>query len=254
MTGFAGFIQSMRGGPEDRPGALARAMHAPEPRDPEPRDPDEIAAGLMARGYRAGQASDLARRYGDTLAELAGVQEANEAARKRQERMARDQAAGRITAFDIMRMDASEPDAGREQQLERRAEGLRRQMADASAMISPPQARQPDPLEASSRNAQRLLAEVTRARMTGAADGTPRRERRPFDGAGNDAVRSESCTWCTEFGVTDEQSFLVHSDPEHPLPVTAPGTVPRAEQVRQVRAEQAAQAERHQYGSRTVTR
>jgi hypothetical protein len=92
---------------------------------------------------------------------------------------------------------------------------------------------------------------ASRAAWSAATSGTPR-ERRPFArrGAGH-AVRSEHCTWCTEFSLTDQESYLLHSDPELAVPVTPPGTVPEAEQARQVRAEQAreARADRHQYGS-----
>jgi hypothetical protein len=42
------------------------------------------------------------------------------------------------------------------------------------------------------------------------------------DGPGADAVRSEHCIHCTEAGVDDETAFLLHSDPQFPIPVTPP--------------------------------
>jgi hypothetical protein len=48
--------------------------------------------------------------------------------------------------------------------------------------------------------------------------------RRPFVRRGGAAVRSEYCVHCTEQGVDDETSYLLHSDPELNVPVTPPGT------------------------------
>ena len=53
-----------------------------------------------------------------------------------QEHVRRAHAAGRITAFDIARMDFGDRRPGRVARLERRAEGLRRQLAEASDLIS----------------------------------------------------------------------------------------------------------------------
>jgi hypothetical protein len=241
MTGFAGFIAGMRGDPADRPGPLQRAMAATD-RPEEPYDDDERQASLLARHYAPGQATDLAQRLGDTLAELAAVQEENEAARKRQERIARDHAAGRITVHDIMRMDAGEPDLAREQQLERRVRSLRKQVADASARISPPQQRlDGDGLEAAASRAHAAFAEVTRARI--AELGTTRLASRPAPrpkeasrSRGGVAVRSEHCVYCTQEGLDDSTSYLIHSDPDYNLPVTTPEQAALAAQYEQDQA------------------
>jgi hypothetical protein len=60
---------------------------------------------------------------------------------------------------------------------------------------------------------------ATRAKMAEAAAGTPR-QRRPF--AGGDAIRSEHCIHCIDNNVTDEESYLLHSDPEFAVPITPP--------------------------------
>ena len=214
MPGFAGFIESFRPGPEDRPDPLTRARWAPD-KPEDPPDEDERQANLMAAGYSPGSLTDLARRHADVMSELATVRDANEKARKAQERIARDHTAGRITAFDIMRMDFGEPDVARERQLERRAGNLRRQLEEAQAMISPPQQRGGDPLEAASRRAHEVFREVTRARWAEAQGARPPSERRPFGGAGGLAVRSEpvTCPDCIAVGATPEQSALIHLDP-----------------------------------------
>jgi hypothetical protein len=137
-------------------------------------DPDEHAANLVGRGYMPGLASQLAQRLGDTVAELEAEREKIEKGRRRQERIARDHAAGRITAFDIARMqDCDEGDEGRAALLEKRAKGLRTQIADAQAMISPQPQRDMDPLEAASRQAHEVFREMTRQRMAEAAQGRP---------------------------------------------------------------------------------
>jgi hypothetical protein len=220
--GFAGFIESMRGDPADRPDPLTRArMAADKPGDP--YDNDERAANLMGRGYAAGHVSDLAQRYTDTMSELATVQEANEAARKRQERIAREHAAGRITAFDIMRMDTAEPDTAREQQLGRRAESLRQQIEGASAMIAPPQARDADPYEAANRAAHELFRATTRQRMAEAQSRRP--AARPFGSASRGGVAARSETRCPRcqlpherYGMTEAECYLICNDPA-PEPV-----------------------------------
>lgn len=63
------------------------------------------------------------------------------------------------------------------------------------------------------------------------------RSRRPFDVL----TRSEQCLWCTEQNVSDEESYLLHSDPQFNLPVTPPG---RAEDAGQQQAE----ADQRRYG------
>jgi hypothetical protein len=83
------------------------------------------------------------------------------------ERLARDHAAGRLTALDALRMlNADEGDQHRCEQLERRAAGISRQIVEASQAISPPQARRSAvPLEDATRRANATFREVTRQRM-----------------------------------------------------------------------------------------
>jgi hypothetical protein len=67
------------------------------------------------------------------------------------------------------------------ERLERRADGIRRQIAEAQEMIAPPQQRDLDPVEAASRAAHEVFREVTRARWAEVQGGSrPRRERPPF--------------------------------------------------------------------------
>jgi len=67
--------------------------------------------------------------------------------------------------------------------LERRAQSRGRQLAEAQNLISPPQARDVDAVEAASRAAHEVFREVTRAAWEAAQSGTARpapRERPPF--------------------------------------------------------------------------
>jgi hypothetical protein len=148
-------------------------------------DPDEHAANLVSRGYTPGLLNQLSQRLADTTAELAAEEDKLERAAKRQARIARDHAAGRITAFDIARMqadDVDEGDRGTVERLERRAANLRQQIADASAMISPAEQRDADPVAAAASRAHETFRQVTRAKMAEAVAGRP--ERRPFASPG----------------------------------------------------------------------
>lgn len=154
-------------------------------------DPDERAANMIARGILPGQVSGLSQRLGDTLAELQGEQEKIERAQRRQERIKRDHQAGRITVFDIARMDFDEGDPGKVARLERRAESLRRQIAETAGLTAP--RREPeDPLQAATRRAHDAFIEVTRQRIAEAAARTG--EPRPFAGAGLSAADAAECT------------------------------------------------------------
>jgi hypothetical protein len=235
MTGFAEFIEGMRGGPEDRPDPLTRARLAHVKPD-EPPDDDERQAALLARRYEPGSLSGLARQLADAQAELAAVEEQNARAVRRQERVARDHRAGKITAFDIMAMDLDEPDRGREAQLARRCERLRAQVGEASMRITPAP-RLEDPLESASRRAHEAFRAATLAAIEAAEEGRPvRRERRPFGSPGGYAVRADgevTCDACLAVGATPEESFLIHhtdadgnplaTAPEAELPAPAGG-------------------------------
>jgi hypothetical protein len=144
-------------------------------------DPDNRAAGMIARGLLPGMVSQLSQRLADVTAELEAEREKLEKGERRAERAQREHAAGRLDAWGMQRMlDGDLGDAHRAGQLERRAEGLRRQLEDAQAMIAPPSQRDPDPLESVNRAAQAahdVFREVTRARI--AELGTTRRPSRP---------------------------------------------------------------------------
>ena len=152
--------------------ARRRAAEAREIRDEAAAapDPDERAAGLIARGYSPGLASQLAIRLGDTLAELEDEEAKLEKAARRHERMRWEHEAGRLTGFDIMRAmgDGDDGDEGRVRLLTRRAESLRRQIAEASEAMSQPQRRERDGVEAAASRASAALAEVTRSQVAGA--------------------------------------------------------------------------------------
>jgi hypothetical protein len=141
-------------------------------------------------------------RLGDTMAEIAGEEDKLERSARRQERIHRDHAAGRITAFDIARMQAADIDEGDPAKLDglrRRADHLRQQIGEAQEAISPPQARPLDGVESASRHAHQVFTEVTRARMAEAQAARP--EPRPFAsrGAGGDAEHTgPDCEVCAE--------------------------------------------------------
>ena len=98
-------------------------------------------------------------------------------------------------------------------------------VAEITAAAAPPLS--DDPMAVAGRQAHAAFVEATRAALTAMQTGTPRQARRPF---GGEARRSEYCVHCIDQGVSDEDSYLLHSDPELAVPVTS--------------AEQAATAER----------
>jgi len=185
--------------------ARSRAAEAREIRDEAAAapDPDERAAGLIARGYSPGLASQLAIRLGDTLAELADEEAKLEKAARRAERMHREHEAGRLTGLAYLRAmgDDDDGDQDRVRLLSRRAESLRRQIAEASEAMSPPQRRERDGVEAAASRASAALAEVTRSQVAGARP-VPQ-ERPPFGSASRGAGRStehtgDDCWVCAE--------------------------------------------------------
>jgi hypothetical protein len=184
--------------------ARSRAAEAREARDEAAaaRDPDEHAANLITRGYSPGLLSQLSQRLGDTVAELADEKDKLAKAARRQEWAAREHAAGRVDVFRMQAMmDGDDGDEGQVRLLERRAESLRRQMAEAQEMIAPPLRREEDPLEAATRRAHKAFAEVTRARMAEAEARRP--APRPFASASRGDGRStehtgDDCWVCAE--------------------------------------------------------
>lgn len=86
-----------------------------------------------------------------------------------------------------------------------------------------------DPLAAAQRRAHEAFRATTRARMNEAVTGQPVSRPKDVVRSRGAAVRSESCVHCIDQGVSDETSYLLHSDPELNVPVTAPGQLPGAE-------------------------
>jgi hypothetical protein len=217
--------QQHRAGPLETALARSRANEIREAREAAANapDPDERAANLVARGYSPGLLNDLSQRLGDTVAELEAEREKLVRGERRQEIAAREHAAGRADVWQMQRMlDGDFGDQGTVERLERRAESLRRQIAEAQAMIAPPQARDLDGVEAASRHAHQVFAEVTRARMAEAEARRP--EPRPFAGRGAatdpDPVQEvrrgglgdpAACAHCTSIGATAAERERIHA-------------------------------------------
>jgi hypothetical protein len=188
VGGFAGFILANRAAPgagRSLGQVFARAAQARD-REPEPVDPDDRMAAMVIRGYRPGALRSLSEQLGDVQAELEEEQAKLERGARRQEIAAREHAAGRADVWQMQRMlDGDFGDQATVELLERRADGLRRQIAEAQAAIAPPERRIPDPLEAASRHAHEVFVEATRARMAEAQEQSRRRpEPPPFAGRG----------------------------------------------------------------------
>jgi hypothetical protein len=182
--GFAGLLSQVQPDPDEGrtlEQVFERARRAGKP--DEPPDGDEKAANLLARGYRPGAVSGLARQLADASAELAGEQQKIERARKIQERLHRDHQAGRLSAMDVGRAlgDLDEGDASRAAMLARRCDRLRQQIEQTSELISPAALRDPDPVAEAVGRARaaghEAFREATRARL---AEAPPRRQPRPF--------------------------------------------------------------------------
>jgi hypothetical protein len=112
----------------------------------------------------------------------------------------------------IRMMDGDFGDAHRAEQLEKRAAGIRRQIAEAQDMISPQPLRDQDPLEAATRRANAAFREVTRQRMAEAQQSRPQ-ARPPFASrAAAGAVAADvTCADCVKAGATAEQSAEIHA-------------------------------------------
>jgi hypothetical protein len=210
--------------------ARSRADEARELRDAQASapDPDGRAAELIARGVMPGAVSDLHQRLADKSVELAAERakiEKGERVNARVRGMMERGQVGGLAAAQMM--DGDFGDEARAEQLERQCDRLRQQIADTASMIVPPQERQLDGVEAASRHAHQVFAEVTRQRMADAQAGRSPGPR-PFASRGGVAVRSEQCVHCTAAGVSDEQSNMLHNGPEFNVPVTPPGALTRA--------------------------
>jgi hypothetical protein len=187
-VGFADFILQNRRPPgEGHTLEQVFARAAGPDRPPEPYDDDDRQAALLTRGYSPGLISQLSQQLGDVQAELQAEREKIAQGARRSASIRRAHEAGRLDAFAVMRaMDFDEGDEGRVRLLERRARNLRQQLADASEMMSPPQRRDLDPLEAATRRAHEAFAEVTRQRFAEAQAGRP--GPRPFASASRGAA------------------------------------------------------------------
>src|SRR5690348_16684439 len=165
--------QERRAGPLETALARSAASDIREAREAAANapDPDERAANFVARGYRPGLLNELAQRLGDTVAELEAEREKIEKAARRSEIAFREHAAGRVDVFRMRAMmDGDEGDEGRVRVLERRAEGLRRQVAEAQEMIAQPRARDLDSVEAAVSRARAAGTEVLRSRAAEARE------------------------------------------------------------------------------------
>ena len=140
--------QERRAGPLEVALARSRADEIREAREAAANapDPDERAASFVSRGYTPGLLNELAQRLGDTTAELEAERDKLEKAARRAQFAAREHAAGRADVSRMLAMmDGDDGDASRVAMLERRAESLRRQIAEAQNMIAAPQQRDPEP-------------------------------------------------------------------------------------------------------------
>lgn len=224
-------------GSEPQPGAVleqslarSRAAEARQAREEAAGafDADEYAAALVVRGYTPGMFSSLSMKLADTMAELADEEDKIERAERREQRTRQMHERGQIDVSGVIaRMaDTDDGDARRADQLRRRAESLRTQIAEVSQIMVPPQARAADMYEQGASRAARILADVAAqredddaaeaagraalARERGAFYG--RRGRRPFASRGAAAEQAQ-CAECAELGATAEESFLIHNDP-----------------------------------------
>jgi hypothetical protein len=227
FAGYADFILAHRAAPGEGhtlEQVFARAAQARD-REPERDDPDDRAAALVGRGYSPGRLSQLSQQLGDVQAELEAEREKIAAGARRAAVIHRAHEAGRLDAFAVMRaMDSvDEGDDARVRLLERRAASLRAQITDATEVMSPPERRAPDPLEAAASRAHAAFVEVTRARMAEAEARRP--EPRPFASVSRGAGRSTEhtgpdCWVCEESRRRDAARYR-----EDDVAAHAPGSV-----------------------------
>jgi hypothetical protein len=199
---------------------LARAAAAPDRTEVEQAAAERAAAD--ARAEQRETTAMLNRMQGDPIGNVSRCQAAVSEARDR-----------------VMDLQAQlETAQGR---LSRAAEQLAHWSGAADEVMATARrsAVSDDPLEQAQRRAHAAFAEITRTKVAARAAGTPRRAPRPFASRGS-VTRSESCQWCINQNVSDEESYLLHSDPELNVPVVSP--------------EQAASAERSHSGHAVISR
>lgn len=184
--------------------ARARGAEARERREEAASapDPDERAANLVVRGYAPGMLTDLGQRLADVEARLADEEAKLERSARRAERTRQMHERGQIDAFGIAarwQAEVDEGDPAAVERLTRRRDSLQRQLAEAMQLMAPQRAPE-DPLEAASRRAHRVLAEVTRSQ---ARERPAPQERPPFGSVSRFAGRStehtgDDCWVCRE--------------------------------------------------------
>jgi hypothetical protein len=234
MTGFADVIAQLRGEPgrtleeiQQRAVAQGDAADRREAlrREQEARDGDEIAANLLSRGYAPGAMSHLSQRLADTTAELEEERDKVGRGERRRELVRGLLERGQIGGLEAAeRMDGDFGDEHRVEQLERRAESLRGQIAEMAELMRSPQDRQHDTVQEAATRAQRILAEVAeerrledeadargRARLK-AERAAFRRSQRPFAGGSAGAAGERSLPPVTEYNgpsVTRSSGYIV---------------------------------------------
>jgi hypothetical protein len=182
-------------------------------------------ADAMAReDYREAR-EDEARQVARAEAEDARAQAAAHAARVFEYEHGYSQSEWR-QAVSEMAVAAEQRRAGAEYGSAQRAavliDGVELRPRETAA--PPPRADEDDRLLAEARRSSQdpfMRGQVQRLRQR---QGREVSRSRPFDVIG----RAEECRWCIEQNVSDEQSYLLHHDPEYNVPVTPP-LAPRPE-------------------------
>jgi hypothetical protein len=147
-------------------------------------DPDERCANLLARGYAPGQVSELARRLGDTQAQLEGERAKIARGERRREQVRAMLEHGQLGGLEAaQRMDGDFGDPAEAGRLERRVESLRAQLLDAQELMMVPEDRAANAVEAAAQRAQRVLADVAAQRRAEDAADRAARERMKADRA-----------------------------------------------------------------------
>jgi len=198
-------------GPPTLGDVFARALLPDRAEQEEARAAKAEAAALAERNEQLALANAMA---GNPLAELSRAQNATAAARD----TVRDLEARLTEAREVLS----------------RAEGNMAvwggQVDEVMTQVSPRSKAEVDIL-APAKAAHLEFVQATRAAWSAAQAGTPRRASRPKGevsrSRGGEVHRSEHCVWCIEQNVSDEDSYLLHSDPDLAVPVTPP---PRAGQ------------------------
>ena len=201
----ASFKQS---GPPTLGDVFARALLPDRAELEEARAAKAAADALAERNEQLRLANAMA---GDPLAELSRAQSATAAAR------------------DVVR--DLEARLGEAREVLYRAEGNLAAWGGQVDEVMTQVARRssaPHDLLAPAKAAHMEFAAATRAAIAAVQAGTSRRASRPFVSRGS-VTRSEYCVWCVEQGASDQEAYLLHSDPEYDCPVTPPEQVATAE-------------------------